>query len=101
MKRPVSAVICHRLFTEEAGQNPSATFWLAISHEIPRLSWGLLRDTPASCRTSVTRLVATPSLLPSMGVPSSRSHMFSNDRRVQPFHLQVIEANLHPPSACC
>src|SRR5271165_7630012 len=76
IKRPVSEDMCRRLFTEEAGQKPSVTFWLLISQESPRLSWTLSRGTPASCRARVMRLVATPSLLPSIGVPSSRNHMF-------------------------
>src|ERR1035437_4257383 len=101
MKRPVSEDLCRHLFTEEAGQKPSVTFWLLISQESPCLSWALFLGRPASCRTRIIRPVATPSLLPSMGVPSSRSHMFSNDRRLQPFHLHAIEANLQPPSACC
>src|SRR5271167_2332185 len=100
MKRPVSEDKLFRLFTEEAGQKPSAS-WLLRSQERPLLNCALSRGTPASWRTRVIRPVATPSLLPSIGVPSSRSHMFTSPRRLQPLHLQVIEANLQPPSARC
>src|SRR5437764_5343408 len=42
--------------------------------------------------------VATPSLLPVRGVPSSRSHIFSNDFGLQPFQCHEIEAKRQPPS---
>src|SRR5208282_6713598 len=101
MKRPVSEDICRRLFTDEAGQNPSAVFWLLRSQDSPCCSWTLSRETPTSCRTRVISPVATPSLFPSIGVPSSRIHMYTKPRRLQPLHVQVREASLQPPSACC
>src|SRR5277367_1507405 len=101
MKRPVSEDLCRRLFTEDAGQEPSVAFWLLISQDTPCSSCALSRGTPASCRARIIRLVARPSLFPSIGLPPSRSHMFFSDLTVHPFHLHVMEASLQPPSACC
>jgi len=100
MKRPVLEDICFCLFTDVAGQEPSDV-WLLISHDSPRCSCTLFLGTPASCRTKTSSPVATPSLLPPNGVPSSRNHILISVRALQPFQLQVIDASLQPPSACC
>src|SRR4029077_10724201 len=47
------------------------------------------------------RPVASPSLFPAIGVPSSRNHIWNSDRGLQAFQLHAIDAKRHPPSLCC
>src|SRR3989442_9986243 len=101
MKRPILEKGSRRLFKEYAGQRPSVLLWLSINQEMPCFRWTFSQDMPACSRATTISPVTYPSLLPSSGVASVRSHILAIEDSLQPLHVQASEDSLQPPSSCC